>query len=71
MRTMNVRALAVLSCLIFGLPACSGDTDDAAPYGPNQIAKLLRDEMKAAKMDVRKLIRSAALSRMNASATRA
>jgi hypothetical protein len=41
------------------------DTDDAAPYGPNQIAKLLRDEMKAAKLDVRKLIRSAALTRMN------
>jgi uncharacterized protein YkwD len=31
MRTMNFRALAVLSCLIFGLPACSGDTVDEAP----------------------------------------
>ena len=31
MRTVNFRSLAVLSCLIFGLPACSGETGDEAP----------------------------------------
>lgn len=31
MRTVNFRILAVFSCLIFGLPACSNDTEDEAP----------------------------------------